>query len=241
MANNPRYVTFTKKKDVVANRTDICTVLLSASSLKTDVAPKAKTLLKFIDTSILEYQVNTLKAFMPEIQIVVVVGFDEENVLEEIDRLGVFGIINESFDKTNTSRSLSLALRAYNPNHLLMIHGDILFTHQTLSKFSFHKSETISSNKMKSRKVGIAYQDAIATNFDFSFPEKWGQIAYITDKELQILKSLVHNRENDRCSMFQILNKLIDRQGNITVIKDESPLFEVDVYRDISNARQEIV
>jgi choline kinase len=82
--------------------------------------------------SIHRHQLDHLAAVLPGAQIYVVVGFKLEMILEaHPEQLFVY---NESFDETNTSKSLLRALRATNDGGVLWMNGDVVFERAVLER-----------------------------------------------------------------------------------------------------------
>jgi choline kinase len=82
--------------------------------------------------SIMQRQVDAVRAVLPDAQIVVVVGFKLELVMEA--QPDVLFAYNENYDTTNTSKSLLKALRLSGPGGVLWMNGDVVFDKQVLTR-----------------------------------------------------------------------------------------------------------
>jgi choline kinase len=83
--------------------------------------------------SIMRQQLDNLReVFGDELRLTVVVGFKLELVMEAVPD-AVF-VYNESYDQTNTSKSLLKALRASHDGPVLWMNGDVVFDPEVLRR-----------------------------------------------------------------------------------------------------------
>jgi choline kinase len=93
-------------------------------------SPKPLTLLS-CGLSILEYQVRALTRFIPIDDIIVVVGYQKERIIECFPDLTY--VYNPHYANTNTAKSLAHALRKVHSEDLLWLNGDVIFRPKILS------------------------------------------------------------------------------------------------------------
>lgn len=86
--------------------------------------PKALTLLSN-KKSILEMQLEHIASFTSLRQVVVVVGYKEEKIINRFPELEY--VENPDFETTNTAKSLLLALQLVKHEPLIWINGDVVF------------------------------------------------------------------------------------------------------------------
>lgn len=82
--------------------------------------------------SIMRQQMDNLHAAFDDIRITTVVGFKLESILEEFPDVAY--VYNESYDQTNTNRSLLKALRQSMPGGVLWLNGDVVFDAEVLRR-----------------------------------------------------------------------------------------------------------
>jgi choline kinase len=83
--------------------------------------------------SIMAQQIDNLRAvFGPNVRIMVVVGFKHDMIMERFP--DVMFAYNESYDQTNTSKSLLRALRLSHRGGVLWLNGDVVFDPRILEK-----------------------------------------------------------------------------------------------------------
>lgn len=97
--------------------------------------PKALTPLRDGRT-IMGQQLDNVHAVFPDAQVLVVVGFKLEMILEAHPRS--LYVYNEEFDVTNTSKSLLRALRATREGGLVWLNGDVVFDPRVLERLRPH-------------------------------------------------------------------------------------------------------
>ena len=79
---------------------------------------------------ILDYQIDKLLKFIPIKDIIVVVGYKKELVINRYPDL--YHVHNDRFAQTNTSKSLLLALNEVKDSDVLWLNGDVYFDHQVI-------------------------------------------------------------------------------------------------------------
>ena len=87
--------------------------------------------------TIMAQQVDNVRAALgPQTRIFIVVGFKKDLIMEsQPDALFVY---NESYDQTNTNRSLLKALRASGEGGVVWMNGDVVFDPAVLRRLSDH-------------------------------------------------------------------------------------------------------
>ncbi|MDA3021107.1 MAG: NTP transferase domain-containing protein [Actinomycetota bacterium] len=107
-------------------------VILAAGTGTRLGKPWPKPLTPLIDgRTIMRQQIDNLtKVFGDELRVTTVVGFKLELILEAFPDVSY--IYNESYDQTNTNRSLLKALRLAPPGGVLWMNGDVVFDPEVL-------------------------------------------------------------------------------------------------------------
>ncbi len=82
--------------------------------------------------TIMQQQMDNLAAAFPDLRVTTVVGFKLEMILEAFPDVSY--VYNESYDQTNTNRSLLKALRQSTPGGVLWMNGDVVFDRQVLER-----------------------------------------------------------------------------------------------------------
>lgn len=90
-----------------------------------------KALLKIKNNkTILDYQLEALSGYIPSDNIIVVVGYKKELVMEQHPELTF--VYNEAYNRTNTGKSLLKAVVKIRDRHILWLNGDVIFDKKVL-------------------------------------------------------------------------------------------------------------
>lgn len=90
--------------------------------------------------TILDYQVKFLSKFISIENFIVVVGHKKELIMEQHPELAY--VYNESYNRTNTGKSLLKALRKLGGQDVLWINGDVIFDQALVAKL-INKSKNL--------------------------------------------------------------------------------------------------
>ncbi len=228
-----------KKLGPGKDQDNLSIIILAASAGKLDRFKYNRSLIKFPDNQSLIYkQIKTIYEAYPRAEVIVVTGFQSKEVTQEINQYvnRVRIVENERFKNTNAFRSAILGMRVcLNPNVIIM-HGDLFFNKQTLSEITDGGSALIVDNKglIGEDEVGVIVTDNVVTNLSYGLPTKWGQIAYITGRELNILQKLSFDENNWMLCLHEGLNLIIDEEGSFRPVETNSQeIIEVDYPKDV--------
>lgn len=105
-------------------------VILSAGCGSRLKAPIPKCLIRFSNgRCLLDYQLDALSSVLPIEQVFIVVGFKKELIMETAPKCTF--LYNHRFNRTNTAKSLALALERLDDN-VLWMNGDVYVEHEVL-------------------------------------------------------------------------------------------------------------
>lgn len=220
---------------------DLSVIIPAASPGKRMKTYGPRCLLNINGHTILTQQIELVRKNFPGCQIFVVGGFEIERVKKFIDK-DINLINNKIYTVTNTAYSVRLAVDEIDSKKLLIIHGDLLFNNNTLTNLSLEKSfALIDSKKMiKKEEIGVIVQNGCIYNFEYGLTTKWGQIVFITGNELELFEDIILHPRIKRHYLFEILNKMLDRGGELKAIEPEGmKIAEIDSSKDIISASYE--
>ena len=193
------------------------------------------------NTSILQNQILNIEDAFNHPQIVLVSGFEADKVMNESPD-NLIKIENESYEDTNVARSIGVALRAISSaERVLIIYGDLVFNEKALEVLDYSSSSLfIVGNFIGEEEVGcVVNQKGNLENMMYDLPDKWSQIAYFQDAELDYLKQIVWNKNNSRLFGFEVINKIIEKGGKFKCeYAKDIKIVDVDTSKDIQKARQ---
>lgn len=191
--------------------------------------------------TIISRQINIIRQHYPDAEIIVVVGFESQEVIESLPS-SVRIVENERYTETNISRSIDIGIKAMNSTHdLLIIYGDLVFSNGTIKNVVGRESVVIVDTKKRlgNEEVGVTIADGKITQFNYGLATKWGQIAYLTNRELVLFKKVVAALETRKWYGFESLNKVINMGGVIRAIEPKRmKIVDVDTSHDLETARK---
>lgn len=203
--------------------------------------PKPLTQISQEDT-ILSKQLKLLTKEFPRAEFIVVVGFQAEKIIKHLTSTPFIKIVeNELHEETSVVRSIGMALRIASNPHVLIVYSDLLFNSDTLTHLTTGPSTLIvdSHGQFTQEEVGVHIISGFATSFAYGLKTKWGQIIFLTDKELQIFRSIACNREKRKLNTFEVLNRVVDAGGQLKTLEPPNmKIIEIDSTKDIENARK---
>ena len=113
--------------------------------------PKPLTPLKNGKT-IMQQQVEKLTSYFSVDDISVIIGFKKDLIMESFPDLSY--IYNQSFDRTNTSKSLLKGLKKYPKSSILWLNGDVVFDEKILEYILPYIAQDVSFVAVNNSEVG---------------------------------------------------------------------------------------
>lgn len=229
-----RFLTKIKKKKI--NEGEISVAILTAGKGSKIKSYEPRSLLKLRDKLLIEHQYDTVNNCFKNPEIITVVGCHANKVIKKIS--GRSRVVeNQLHEETNSSESLRLAFNNSSTANFMFMHGDLYFNIETLD-VCYEKSFIIidSSGMIKENEIGVTKIKNKASILSYGLPIKWGQIAFFTGKEYNILKNIMQKfeqRDKKKLS-FEIINEIINAGGSFECFEPpEMKLLEIDRIKDI--------
>lgn len=192
------------------------------------------------DQTVIGRQISIIQSCFPKYEITVIVGFQKDKVLEKIPSL-ISYIENKSYESTNTSMSVNLALSRNNYSKLLIIYGDLVFTDDIFKEMPKNNSWIAIDNEknQRSMEVGVNVVDNNVVHFSYGISPKWGHIAMLTGNELLLYKKITNNERSHKKFCFEIFNEIIDHSGIFKAHRNNNwKMVEIDTSKDIDRAKK---
>ena len=201
--------------------------------------PKASINISKEDT-VLGRQIKIIRKFFPYSKIIVVCGFQKEKIYNIIDD-DVNCVENKKYKESNVCLSIKIGLSKSISDKILILNGDLVFSEDIFLNIPLDFSwAAIDSNiAHRSSEVGVSIVDGNITNFCYGLVPKWGQIVYLTGKEILFFKKIISLKTSEKKFSFEILNDVIDMGGIIKPqINKKWKLVEIDTSKDIDRAKK---
>jgi choline kinase len=194
--------------------------------------------------TIMQQQMDNLLGAFDDLRITTVIGFKLELIIEAFPNVGY--VYNESYDQTNTNRSLLKALRQSTTGGVLWMNGDVVFDPQVFERvkdliaaeqsFICVNTAVVGEEEVKYTVDADGFVDRLSKTVVAALGESVG-INYIgaDDKESLIVR-LAECEDSDYFERG--LELMIERDGTRVVPYDIRDLFavEVDFEEDLSRA-----
>ena len=234
-----RFVRSITQVQACNNKQDISIAILSAGIGARIKSYEPRSMIKIGSKTLIEHQINTLEQCFESPEIIAVVGYGADKITKRV-RGSVRIVENQIYQETNTSESMRLAFNNTTKNNFLFIHGDLYFNKDTLSNLDYNKSFILidDKNQFSDKEVGVTSNKNVATILSYGLPVKWAQIAYITGKEIEILKKIFHKFDSisKKNLSFEIINKMISMGASFQCYQPtKMSILEIDCIKDLKN------
>jgi len=199
--------------------------------------------------TIMRQQMDNLSAaFGEELRVMTVIGFKLELIIESFpNNLYVY---NESYDQTNTNRSLLKALRLSGPGGVIWLNGDVVFDPRVLERVKEYidsdesiicvNTAVVGDEEVKYRVDADGFVSELSKQVVNALGESVG-INFVADKDKQLLiEGLAACADDDYFERG--IEIMIDTHGTRVRPVDISDLFavEVDFEEDLTRANSHL-
>jgi len=193
-----------------------------------------------IDQNIIQRQIEIIKNNFTNYEIILVVGFEADKLMKNTPDFLV-KVENESYERNNVVRSIGMGLRAATTDKVLIIYGDLVFNEEAISNLKLEQSCIVidESGMMGKEEVGCNVYDGYIEQLVPDMPNKWGQIGFFVNKELDLLKKISWDKNKGHYFGFEAINEIIERGGSFRAISPAgSKIADVDSSKDLTVARK---
>jgi len=173
----------------------------------------SKALLKVNDLSIIEHQINQVKAINRNIKINIVTGFDHDRIckllLKKYKNINI--IYNDRYSEINQAGDLLLFLNKKPlANKILLINNGIIFKNSCITNETLNgRSKIYLLDKPKNNFIiGCNGSEKIEYLF-YDLPCAWSECLFLNSESISLLKDLTESNNMDQMYLFEIINKLM--------------------------------
>ncbi|MCX6433668.1 MAG: phosphocholine cytidylyltransferase family protein [Actinobacteria bacterium] len=194
--------------------------------------------------TIMQQQMDNLLAGFEDIRITTVIGFKLELIIEAFPNVGY--VYNESYDQTNTNRSLLMALRQSMDGGVLWMNGDVVFDPRVFDRvqeliateqsFICVNTAVVGDEEVKYTVDSDGYVDRLSKTVTDALGESVG-INYVSvGDKAGLIRRLAECEDSDYFERG--IELMIEKDGARVVPFDIRDLFaiEVDFEEDLSRA-----
>ena len=220
------------------NNGDISVIILAAGTGARIKSNEPRSLLKIGNHTLIEHQTSVINNTFNNPEIIGVFGVSFEKIIKKTsNKLRI--VENQLHETTNSSESLRLGINNSIMDNVLFFHGDLYFEQGIFDNISFTKSFLLidGGNHFNEYEVGVTTESKKVSILSYGLPDKWCQIAFLTGKELKIVRNLFakFSEDDKKLLSFEVINKIIDLGGNFEFHINKTPIIEIDCIKDLQN------
>lgn len=184
-------------------------ILLTATCGRAMQTKGIRSLLTVDNDLIIDHQIKAILDHDKKADISFVTGVGHDKVVKHILNKGYdIRIVYNHEHRTNSQTdSLRLAMNAIRPSSVYIIHGDVIFTPESLKVRRTKSAIMIDKRLSEKRSVGVSHRSGVILNLSYGLDEKWAQIAYIAATDFDECKRCINSFKNNRLT-FEFLNML---------------------------------
>jgi choline kinase len=206
------------------------------------LSKEPKILTEIKNTTILENQIRIIDKHYVNYEIIIVGGFGFEYLKDKLDEIRnnkITLIENKLYDQFNICHSINLGLQNRKYNNVMILYGDLVFNSYALKLPTNKTSFAVLSDNMNKGDKGCIIQGGEIKNIAYNINNKWGEIAYITGRELEQLDEFMQTPNYKLSFGFEALNYIIDQGGIIRPMRPKrSKIMDIDSPKDLKRVEE---
>lgn len=170
--------------------------------------------------TLFEYEVQEIRTAFPKSEIVFVGGFEIDRILKKKTQ-NVRFIENMNFVESNEIEDIRLALNNILNKNVVIITHDAKFSYKSFDGLTLGSS-TLEYHMVSPTTdlIGLRSNANLVEHFSYHADIKWPGIAYLCDKELELLRQYSSVRENGTQFFFEAMNYILSKR-NIRLVKND--------------------
>lgn len=188
--------------------------------------------------TILERQLSILDKYLVDYTAHLILGFDfKKSSCKASSVRPYLNIIeNNKYETTNINYGIKLAIPHIEGDGLIIMSGDLVFSHEIFKKNKFNQSKVFIEKERIAHNSSpgcILDDEDYLQNMFWGIPNKWIQIVYIAEKELELFKQM---DINERGFPYEIINGIMASGGKFLVEKVSGGVVDIDTVKDLKTA-----
>lgn len=179
-------------------------------------------LIKQYNKTIIQQQYYAIKKRFSDAHISYVYGFDDKRFVSYIEKNtylknSIDLVYNQDFYKYNDAYSLSVGIDNQKTTQgYFILFGYNPINVKTFDGFLPSTNSQIFINKKKKNELGCVINNNRIEHISYDLDNYLSEIYYISPLDSQLILSIMSNKANYNCFIFELFNKLIDRNRIIT-------------------------
>lgn len=177
-------------------------------------------LIKVNNKHIITHQYQTLKNTFPDSQIIYIHGFDSKRLLSHIEKNNkiykdLHLIYNKNYENYNSAYSISLAKDFLNEDCMILF-GDNIIKSNAFNHFNQTRNSQIFIQPKHKSKLGCVVNSHKIESISYDLDNYLSEVYFVSKQDIDKLKSLINNKIYYNYFVFEIINKMIDLNCNIS-------------------------
>jgi len=217
VSNRNRFIVPTRQLGAGKDSNGLSVIIMAGSIGYRMKSFGPKSLLKMPDgATLIQKQIETIQLVFPNAEIILSVGFRADKVIRYIPR-GLRVVENQLYETTNYVEEARLGINNAIHDNILLITGDLLFDTTAIDGINFNGSAILidNHNNLPPNEVGVTIVDNIITILAYGISNLWGQIVFLTGKELKLFRHLISQPDKARLYIFEVLNQILEQNGKL--------------------------
>ncbi len=214
-------------------------IILAASPGKRMKSSVSKSMLLLKKETLVERQLRLLAQRFPESTVKLIIGFKADKLRKHIQSIttNLHIICCKNTNYESISAAQAIATYRDSRKNALIVSGDLVFS-QGLLNVNFDDSGIITVKKyMENSEMGFSDIDGYAGYFSYSFNNKYGQIAYLTKRDMDLFCTIASQRQNKNLLNSEVFNKMIDEGTYFKIYRPKNgTILDVDKMADLGRA-----
>jgi len=182
---------------------------------------KSKGAIPLVDINgitLLDRQINAIKAVFQNFEIILCCGYDAGAVFEHVkgkyQNLNIRIVENQVYENSNCCESARLAINNTLNNKIILCNGSVLLLAEHLRAISLETSSILTqraSKKLEDFSIGVVSQDEKVQNMSLGVKEiKWLELCYLSTRhDVKALHSIATSLEFKSRFLFEAINEFI--------------------------------
>ena len=182
-------------------------IILSAGKLRIKGESRPAPMISYHDEMVIDRQISAILEAYKKPDIIIGIGYQAQTVTDYISQKypAVRIIENKNHKSTSSIETLRLSINATIESNLFVIHGDRIF-----SKESIVTSKKSYLSYIESRKsnpgVGITHQGSELLNMSYGLNEPWSEILFVSRKDYRKFKHGLNHLTYKQYSIPEYIN-----------------------------------
>jgi hypothetical protein len=214
---NKKYIVDARREDKKKRADFISIVLLSENYGYRMKSYGPMSLLKIDKSSLIEQQINVIKSFFINYEVIVCCGFEAKKTIDYLKsnfkNENVRIIENQVYSNSNSCESARLCLNNTMNHRVLILHGDLVITHSMLNQIDFNTDciLTQDDNKYKNYCISVIQNNKDLKNMCVGGKSNfWADCLYLENEEsISRFSNILNNIEFKNKFLFEAINELL--------------------------------